>query len=365
MESIPQKQPRTDLSWTIGTAGGDIPAPVTWEMIETELDRLRPSRDGSSFLVLEQKDGEDYWFIQSAVVLHGPHAGQYAISCGWSGAEEGPTTSGGAALVERHGAYPEVVALFRRVWEEHTVDFTGFEDLSYELAVNLRRALLNVTRLEVGMLGTNCYILTEQETKLCAVIDPGADPERIIAEVKKNGAELKYILLTHGHYDHVDALPELAAAFPSAEIYIHRKDVENVDRHLFHVPNMLEDPKCPVTHVNFFRAFNDRDIPTPEAKQLILGKLVIHPIHTPGHSEGSVTLRVSGGPLFCGDTLFEGSCGRTDFPGGNVRKMMSSLRLFGMMEGDAAVYPGHMAPTSLEQERKNNPFLRQAMQETP
>ena len=78
-----------------------------------------------------------------------------------------------------------------------------------------------------------------------------------------------------------------------------------------------------------------------------------------------MTLRVNGGPLFCGDTLFEGSCGRTDFPGGNVQKMLSSLRLFGLMEGDAPVYPGHMAPTTLENERKNNPFLRQAMQTQP
>lgn len=365
MEAIPQKQPRTDLPWTIGTARGDIPAPITWEMIETELDRLHPSHGGGSFLVLEQKDGEDYWFIQSAVVLHGPHAGQYAVSCGWSGAGKGPTTAGGAALVERHGSYPEVVALFRRAWEDHTVDFTGFEDLSYELATNLRKSFLNIIRLEVGMLETNCYILTEQEAELCAVIDPGADPERIIAAVKNTGAELKYILLTHGHYDHVDALPELAAAFPAAEIYIHRKDVEGVDRSLFHVADMLEDPECPVTRVNYFRAFNDRDISAPEAKQLILGKLVIQPIHTPGHSEGSVTLRISGGPLFCGDTLFAGSCGRTDFPGGNVNKMMASLRLLGMMEGDAAVYPGHMSPTTLEEERARNPYLRQAMRETP
>lgn len=361
MEPIPQKQPQPNLPWTLSTAGGPV-SPVTWETIEAELNRLSPTQD--SFLILEQKQGQDYWFIQSAVALCGPHAGQFIVGCGWSGAE-GPTTPGGIAMVEWYGGFDGALNLFRGVWENHTVNFTGFEDLSHELPANKRKELLSITRLEVGMLGTNCYILKENKAGLCAVIDPGAEPERIIAAVRKQEGILKYILLTHGHYDHVDALPELAAAFPYAEIYIHRKDVENVDRHLFHVPKMLEDPKCPVTKINYFKAFNDRDIPTTEAEQLPFGGLVIHPIHTPGHSEGSVTLRISGGPLFCGDTLFEGSCGRTDFPGGNVGKMMSSLRLFGMMDGDAAVYPGHMMPTSLENERKYNPYLRQAMQEKP
>ena len=177
--------------------------------------------------------------------------------------------------------------------------------------------------------------------------------------------KLQYILLTHGHYDHVDALPELAAAFPEAKIHIHKKDVQGVDPQLFPVPAMLKDPKCPVKQLHYYKAFNDRDVETQDARELPFGCLNIHPIHTPGHSEGSVTLRVNGGPLFCGDTLFEGSCGRTDFPGGNVGKMMSSLRVFGMMEGDAEVYPGHMSPTTLEKERAQNPYLRQAMQERP
>lgn len=361
MEPIPQKQPCPGLPWTLRNAGGDA-CPATWERLEAELNRLHPGHD--SFVILEQEDDDGFWYIQSAVALAGPHTGQFIVGCGWSGAE-GPTTPGGIALVEWYGGYADAVALFRNVWENHTVDFTGFEDQSHLIPVNRRKELLGITRLEVGMLGTNCYILKENKANLLAVIDPGADPERIIAEVRKQGGNLKYILLTHGHYDHVDALPEIAAAFPEAEIYIHRRDVKDVDRHLFHVGGMLKDPKCPVTRLHYFKAFNDWDVPTPEARQLPFGDLVIHPIHTPGHSEGSVTLRISGGPLFCGDTLFEGSCGRTDFPGGNVRKMMASLRLFGMMEGDAAVYPGHMMPTSLEAERKSNPYLRQAMQETP
>lgn len=362
MEMIPQKQPEKGLTWTLRTVRGEI-RPAAWEHIEQELDRLHPS-DPDSFLVLEQEGKTDYWYIQSAVALKGPHAGQYIVGCGWSGAQ-GPSTPGGIALVEWYGDYAGAVEKFRQVWETGTVDFTGFQDLSYELPANQRQSVLQICRMEVGPLETNCYILTEKHAGLAAVIDPGGDAPRIIGEIQRQGVKLQYILMTHGHYDHVDALPELAAAFPEAEIYIHKKDVQGVDPQLFPVPAMLKDPKCPVRQLHYYKAFNDWDVETYKAKDLPFGCLNIHPIHTPGHSEGSVTLRISGGPLFCGDTLFQGSCGRTDFPGGNVGKMMSSLRVFGMMNGDAAVYPGHMEPTTLEEERKNNPYLRQAMQERP
>ena len=161
----------------------------------------------------------------------------------------------------------------------------------------------------------------------------------------------------------VSAVPALLEALPETEVYIHPKDYPGPDPGLFPLYGQLGGMDCP--NIRFFKAFNDRDLPTEEARQLPLGELVIHPIHTPGHSEGSVTLRVSGGPLFCGDSLFAGSCGRTDFPGGNVGKMMSTLRLFGLMDGDAQVFPGHMDFTTLEEERKHNPYLRHALRETP
>ena len=344
------------IPWTLRTAGGET-GPVTWELVEQELNRLGPRED--SFVILEQQRGEgEYWFIQSAVALAGPHAGAYIVGCGWSSPE-------GPALAEWYGDYAGALARFRRVWEEGQVDFTGFQDLSDEIPVNRVKNLLEITCLEVGPLGTNCYILTERAAKQTAVIDPGGDAPRIIEEVRKKGGELKYILLTHGHYDHVDGLPELAAAFPEAEIYIHRKDVYGTDPRLFPVQRMLEDPECPLQEIRFYEAFNDRDVETKDAKELPFGSLNIHPIHTFGHSEGSVTLRVSGGPLFCGDVLFAGSCGRTDFPGGNWEKMMSSLRLFGRMSGDAQVFPGHMGATTLEEERQSNPYLRQALGSRP
>ena len=97
-----------------------------------------------------------------------------------------------------------------------------------------------------------------------------------------------------------------------------------------------------------------------EGDHLTLGELELQVLHTPGHSEGSVTLRC-GDVLFCGDTLFAGSCGRTDFPGGDTAKLLASLRRLGELEGDLRVLPGHMEDSTLSRERQTNPYLRQAM----
>lgn len=200
---------------------------------------------------------------------------------------------------------------------------------------------MNIRSMPVGPIGTNCYILEDESSHLSAVIDPGGEAHCILAAL--NGAEVRYILLTHGHYDHTGAVAALAAALPQAEVYIHRADYRDVDPGLF--PLRTELP-----YVNFYG----------EGDRLALGTLDIQVLHTPGHSEGSVTLRC-GDVLFCGDTLFAGSCGRTDFPGGDVRKMMASLRRLGELEGDLRVLPGHMERSTLGRERQVNPYLRQSM----
>nr|WP_325183433.1 MBL fold metallo-hydrolase [uncultured Oscillibacter sp.] len=351
---IPQKHPWKGAPWTLEEGRREKRPVEDWASLEAALNRLGPHDD--SFVILEQRQGEDHWFIQSAVVLAGPHAGEYVISSGWSGPK-------GPSLVERYGDYERVLSLFRGVWENGRVDFTGFEDQSHLLASNQRKQRLSIVCRVAGSLGTNCYFVTDQIAGLTAVIDPGGDAPQLLADLKKLGTRVPYILLTHGHYDHTAAVPALLEALPETEVYIHPKDYPGPDPGLFPLYGQLGGMDCP--NIRFFKAFNDRDLPTEEARQLPLGELVIHPIHTPGHSEGSVTLRVSGGPLFCGDSLFAGSCGRTDFPGGNVGKMMSTLRLFGLMDGDAQVFPGHMDFTTLEEERKHNPYLRHALRETP
>ncbi len=204
---------------------------------------------------------------------------------------------------------------------------------------------MNVKMLQVGPLGTNCYILEDEETRRAAVIDPGGNAPAILKALE--GAEVSYILLTHGHYDHTDGVAELAKALPQAEVYIHERDFRGVDTSMCPLSVQMEGVK-----------FYD------EGDCLPLGSRTIQVLHTPGHSQGSVTLRCED-LLFSGDTLFAGSCGRTDFLGGSVPKMMASLRRLGKLEGDFQVLPGHMGVSTLEEERRHNPYLRQAMQETP
>lgn len=200
---------------------------------------------------------------------------------------------------------------------------------------------MNIKSMPVGPIGTNCYILEEESSHLSAVIDPGGEAHCILSAL--NGAEVRYILLTHGHYDHTGAVAALAAALPQAEVYIHEADYRDVDAGLFPLRTELAG-------VKFYG----------EGDHLPLGALDIQVLHTPGHSEGSVTLKC-GDALLCGDTLFAGSCGRTDFPGGDTAKMMASLRRLGQLEGDYQLLPGHMEPSTLDRERRGNPYLRQAM----
>ena len=202
---------------------------------------------------------------------------------------------------------------------------------------------MKVKVLCVGPIGTNCYILEDEGAKLAAVIDPGDEADKILEVLKADGVTTKYILLTHGHYDHTTGVPDLHKALPQAEIYIHKADANGAGSHLFPLAGQVEGLK-----------YYD------EGDTLTLGSLTLEVLHTPGHSKGSVTLKVAD-VLFCGDTLFAGSCGRTDLAGGSYTEIMASLKRLGELEGDFYVCPGHDATSTLERERRSNPFLREAM----
>ena len=202
---------------------------------------------------------------------------------------------------------------------------------------------MQVKVLQVGPIGTNCYLLEDEKAHVAAVIDPGDEAGRILQVIKDDGVDVKYILLTHGHYDHTTAVPELHQALPQAEIYIHKADANGAGSRLFPLAGQIPDLK-----------FYD------EGDALTLGELTIQVLHTPGHSKGSVTLKV-GDVLFCGDTLFAGSCGRTDLAGGSYAEIMASLKKLGQLPGDYHVCPGHDVTSTLERERQYNPFLREAM----
>lgn len=202
---------------------------------------------------------------------------------------------------------------------------------------------MEVKVLQVGPIGTNCYILEDEKARAAAIIDPGDEAGRILQVIEDDGVDVKYILLTHGHYDHTTAVPQLHKALPQAEIYIHRADANGAGSQLFPLAGQIPD----------LRFYDEGDT-------LALGDMTIQVLHTPGHSKGSVTLKV-GDVLFCGDTLFAGSCGRTDLAGGSYAEIMASLKKLGQLPGDYHVCPGHDVTSTLERERRSNPFLREAM----
>ena len=202
---------------------------------------------------------------------------------------------------------------------------------------------MDIKTLQVGPIGTNCYILCDETEKRCAVIDPGGDPLEVAAAVEESGCTPVAILLTHGHYDHTGAVAELAEKWPDVPVYLNHRDQCGDDAYL---RQLFPPVPCAKDY--------------GEGDTSLVGGLCLMVLATPGHSEGSVTLRC-GDVLFCGDTLFAGSCGRTDFPGGSMKKIMVSLKRLGQLEGNLTVYPGHMEGSTLDQERSWNPYLRQAM----
>ena len=204
---------------------------------------------------------------------------------------------------------------------------------------------MDIRILQVGPIGTNCYLLCDETEKLCAVVDPGGDAARVAAAVVDTGCAPCAILLTHGHYDHTGGVAELRAKWPDVPVYLNHRDQYEGEAYLQQLFPPVPGAK-------------DYD----EGDTIQVGGLTVDVMATPGHSEGSVTLRC-GDVLLCGDTLFAGSCGRTDFPGGSVKKIMASLKRLGSLEGDLQVYPGHMETSTLDQERSWNPYLHQAMQE--
>ena len=202
---------------------------------------------------------------------------------------------------------------------------------------------MKVITTVVGSLQTNCYLLIDEKTKSAALIDPGDEAEKLLALVKSEGVTLKYILLTHGHRDHTLAVPALKKTLPDVPVYIGEADAHSTGIYHYPMADLVPDLKY-----------------YGEGDTLPLGSLTIKVLATPGHTLGGVTLLV-GDAMFPGDTLFAGSMGRTDLPGGNDAQMLASLRRLAQIEGDYTVYPGHMNSTTLAREKAMNPYLRHAL----
>ena len=198
---------------------------------------------------------------------------------------------------------------------------------------------MKITVFQLGALGTNCYIVIDEQTKACAVVDPGASGETVADWLDREGLQPRYVLLTHGHYDHVGGVAGLRDRYEGIPVYVHEADT--------HLTPQLSMGLEWTHHYD-------------EGDTLTMDGVVFRVLHTPGHTPGSVCL-LAGDVLLSGDTLFAGSCGRTDFPGGSWSQMMDSLTRLSKLEGDLRVLPGHMEDSTLERERKHNPYMKEAI----
>ena len=201
---------------------------------------------------------------------------------------------------------------------------------------------MNIKTIPVGQLETNCYVVINEETLACVVIDPGDESNAIMDYIESNRLRCEAIMLTHGHFDHVGAVNEILEQTGCA-LYINPRDEG------YEVGKSGMKFKMPEGG----KYYDDGDV-------IVEAGLEFKVLATPGHTPGSVCL-ICGGALFTGDTLFRGSCGRADLPGGSMREEMRSLKKICELEGDYEVYPGHMDSSSLERERRFNHYCREAM----
>lgn len=196
--------------------------------------------------------------------------------------------------------------------------------------------MLTVHTLPLGDYQTNCYIVHQENNSACVVIDPGYDAFLIEEKLEQLSLQCQAILLTHGHFDHVGAVRDLVATF-GCPVYLR--------------PEELSMPPQMTAGSLYYTDFY------PNEGQLSVAGLDFTVLHTPGHTPGSVCL-LAEDALFSGDTLFAGSCGRTDFPGGNAREMTASLRRLKALPDHLRVFPGHGGASTIADEKKHNFYFR-------
>ena len=195
--------------------------------------------------------------------------------------------------------------------------------------------MLKIHVLPLGDYQTNCYIVHEENSTHCLIIDPGYEPEIISAYLEEKGLTPEAILLTHCHFDHVGAVKDLAAQY-DCKVFLDKKELA--------MPPMLTNGPLYYTD-----GYGDGDT-------LTLAGIPIQVLETPGHTPGSVCL-IMEDTLFSGDTLFAGSCGRPDLPCGDARAMRDSLRRLAALSENYRVCPGHGPSSTLNREKQTNPYL--------
>ncbi|MHB1152308.1 MAG: MBL fold metallo-hydrolase [Eubacteriales bacterium] len=198
----------------------------------------------------------------------------------------------------------------------------------------------------LGVMQTNCYFIIDETTGETAVVDPAASAEKIAAKIKDHSLTLKYIILTHAHFDHMMALEELRQQ-NHVPVYIHELDAQ-----------ALLDPEQ--SYMDQFGGVKSScrpaDFLLADGDTIILGHSKIKIMHTPGHTMGSICL-IAEDNIISGDTLFRGDVGRYDLYGGDYNQLLQSLKKLSELESDYKIYPGHGSSTRLSRERKNNIYL--------
>ncbi len=201
---------------------------------------------------------------------------------------------------------------------------------------------MQIDTLVVGALKTNCYVLSERGQ--CIVIDAGGDGSKIASHIRERGLWLNYILATHCHFDHIAAVEMLRKKFDSP-FHVHRDEAAMLSSASEMAMQFLG---ISIDHISDPDGFISDD-------KYIIGETDLKPLHTPGHTEGSVSF-LTEGILFSGDTLFRGSIGRTDI-GGSLELMRNTIEKIRGFDNDLLVYPGHGQSTTIGEEKRSNPFL--------
>lgn len=212
---------------------------------------------------------------------------------------------------------------------------------------------MRINHYVVGMVQTNCYIVINDETKECFIIDPGASGKQLAEKIRQDNLTPVAVLLTHGHFDHAGGAKTLAEEF-GIKIYAHEAEADT-----------LHDPQKNVSWMVGTKETYDADVFLKDEEVINLAGFEVKVLHTPGHTEGGCCYYIAEeSVLFSGDTLFAQSVGRTDFPGGSMSQIVRSIqeKLMtlnepGNLENDIMVYPGHNDPTTIETERMENPYL--------